>query len=95
MRKPLYGTDQLLSDTPVLLGLTIGSICLHVTYNSPRWEQEMKGDSLVSKNTGSTTEIPKSTIFWDITSPAFTLVSRSAYFFDPEDGGDMFTRNIG
>jgi hypothetical protein len=27
--------------------------------------------------------------------PAFTLVSCSAYFFDHEDGGDMFFRNIG
>jgi hypothetical protein len=27
--------------------------------------------------------------------PAFTLVSCSAYFFDPEDGGDMFLRNVG
>jgi hypothetical protein len=27
--------------------------------------------------------------------PAFMLVSCSAYFFDPEDGGDMFLRNVG
>jgi hypothetical protein len=27
--------------------------------------------------------------------PAFTLVSCSAYFFDPEHGGDMFLRNVG
>jgi hypothetical protein len=27
--------------------------------------------------------------------PAFTLVSCSAYFFDPEDGGDIFLRNVG
>jgi hypothetical protein len=27
--------------------------------------------------------------------PAFTLASCSAYFFDPEDGGDMFLRNVG
>jgi hypothetical protein len=26
---------------------------------------------------------------------AFTLVSCSAYFFDPENGGDIFLRNIG
>jgi hypothetical protein len=26
---------------------------------------------------------------------AFTLVSCSAYFFDPEDGGDVFLRNVG
>jgi hypothetical protein len=25
----------------------------------------------------------------------FTLVSSSAYFFDPEDGGDMLLRNVG
>jgi hypothetical protein len=25
----------------------------------------------------------------------FTLVFRSARFFDPEDGGDMFFRNVG
>jgi hypothetical protein len=25
----------------------------------------------------------------------FTLVSCSAYFFDHEDGGDMFQRNVG
>jgi hypothetical protein len=28
-------------------------------------------------------------------SPAFTLVSCSAYFLDPEDGGDMFLQNVG
>jgi hypothetical protein len=28
-----------------------------------------------------------------ILQPAFILVSFSAYFFDPEDGGDMFLRN--
>jgi hypothetical protein len=27
--------------------------------------------------------------------PAFTLVSCSAFFFDAEDGGDMFLRNVG
>jgi hypothetical protein len=27
--------------------------------------------------------------------PALTLVCCSAYFFDPEDGGDMFLRNVG
>jgi hypothetical protein len=27
--------------------------------------------------------------------PAITLVSCSTYFFDPEDGDDMFLRNIG
>jgi hypothetical protein len=27
--------------------------------------------------------------------PDFTLVSISAYFFDPEDKGDMFLRNVG
>jgi hypothetical protein len=27
--------------------------------------------------------------------PAFMLVSCSAYFFAPEDGGDMFLRNAG
>jgi hypothetical protein len=27
--------------------------------------------------------------------PAFALVSCSAYFFDPEAGGDMFLRNVG
>jgi hypothetical protein len=27
--------------------------------------------------------------------PAFTVISCSAYFFDPEDGGDMFLRNVG
>jgi hypothetical protein len=27
--------------------------------------------------------------------PPFTLVSCSAYFFDPEDGGDIFLRNVG
>jgi hypothetical protein len=27
--------------------------------------------------------------------PAFTLVSFSAYFFDHEDGSDMFFRNVG
>jgi hypothetical protein len=26
--------------------------------------------------------------------PAFTLVSCSAYFFDPENGGDMFLRKV-
>jgi hypothetical protein len=26
---------------------------------------------------------------------AFTLVSCSGYFFDPEDGGDIFPRNFG
>jgi hypothetical protein len=26
---------------------------------------------------------------------AFTVVSCSAYFFDPENGGDMFLRNVG
>jgi hypothetical protein len=26
---------------------------------------------------------------------AFTRVSCSAYFFDPEDGGDMLLRNVG
>jgi hypothetical protein len=46
--------------------------------------------------------VMKSTIVWDIMpcSPlsvnrCFTLVSCSAYFFDPEDGGDMFLWNIG
>jgi hypothetical protein len=28
-------------------------------------------------------------------TPAFTLVPCSAYFFDPEDGGDMFFQSIG
>jgi hypothetical protein len=37
----------------------------------------------------------KSTIFWDIIPPAFTLVSWSAYFFNPEDGGDALLRNFG
>jgi hypothetical protein len=27
--------------------------------------------------------------------PDFTLVSSSAYFSDPEDGGDLFLRNVG
>jgi hypothetical protein len=50
---------------------------------------------VTGKEQSSTTgKINKSTIFWDITPstlpPAFTLVSCSAYFFDPEDGGDMF-----
>jgi hypothetical protein len=27
--------------------------------------------------------------------PACTLVSRCTYFFDPEDRGDMFHRNVG
>jgi hypothetical protein len=27
--------------------------------------------------------------------PDFTLVSYSAYFFDPKYGGDMFLRNVG
>jgi hypothetical protein len=27
--------------------------------------------------------------------PALTLVSCSAYFFDPEDGGDIFFRDVG
>jgi hypothetical protein len=27
--------------------------------------------------------------------PAYTLVSCTAYFSDPEDGGDMFPRNVG
>jgi hypothetical protein len=27
--------------------------------------------------------------------PAFTLFPSSAYFFGPEDGGDMFIRNVG
>jgi hypothetical protein len=52
--------------------------------------------------------ILKSTIFWDITPcsplkvnrhffllPTFMLISSSAYFFNPEDGGDMFFRNVG
>jgi hypothetical protein len=33
------------------------------------------------------------TYLWQ--APAFTLVSCSAHFFDPEDGGDMFLRNVG
>jgi hypothetical protein len=46
-----------------------------------------------------TAVVMKSTIFWDITQniclpPAFTLISCSA-IFDPEDGGDMFLRNVG
>jgi hypothetical protein len=31
----------------------------------------------------------------EILPPAFTLVSCSPYFFDPEDGGDIFLRNVG
>jgi hypothetical protein len=44
-----------------------------------------------------TSVVMKSTIFWDITPlpPAFTLVSSSFYFFDPEDLGGMFLRNVG
>jgi hypothetical protein len=39
--------------------------------------------------------VMKSTIFWDIRPPAFTLLSGSAYFLDPDDGGYMFLRNVG
>jgi hypothetical protein len=28
-------------------------------------------------------------------APAFTLISCRTYFFDPEDGGDMFLRKVG
>jgi hypothetical protein len=47
-----------------------------------------------------TAVVMRSFIFWDITPcsllivslpPAFTLVSCSDYFFDPEDGGDIFS----
>jgi hypothetical protein len=37
----------------------------------------------------------KAVIVAKIKAPAFTLVSCSAYFCDPEDGGDMFLRNVG
>jgi hypothetical protein len=40
-----------------------------------------------------TAVVMKSTIF--CLPPAFTLVSCSAYFFNPEDGGYMFLRNVG
>jgi hypothetical protein len=41
-----------------------------------------------------TAAVMKSTIFWDGNLLA-TLVSCSAYFFDPEDGGDKSLRNVG
>jgi hypothetical protein len=49
-----------------------------------------------------TAVVVKSAIFWDVTPFSPLSVNRrfggkscSAYFFDPEDGGDMFLRNVG
>jgi hypothetical protein len=53
-----------------------------------------------------TVVLMKSTILWDITqcsplgvnfcmTPAFKMVSWWIYCFDPEDGSDMFLRNLG
>jgi hypothetical protein len=43
--------------------------------------------------------VMKSAIFWDITacSPLKVNISEEhvTWFFDPEDGGDMFLRNVG
>jgi hypothetical protein len=49
-----------------------------------------------------TAVVMKSTIFWDITLCSPLKVNRRCFhavfllslFFDPEDGGDMFLRNV-
>jgi hypothetical protein len=39
--------------------------------------------------------VMKISIFWDITPLFATYFYTGILFFDPEEGGDMFTRNFG
>jgi hypothetical protein len=43
----------------------------------------------------STEVVMKSIIFWDMASHLLTCGFLLNYFFDPEDGDDMFLRNVG
>jgi hypothetical protein len=71
-------------------GLTIVHTELHNTCSLKPKDPEMTIQNYFVGPEVLTALVMKSNAFWDITP----LVSCSTYFFEPEDGGDMFLRNV-
>jgi hypothetical protein len=88
------------SHISLLLCLSIGIVMmvheLHMFYSNHDNETCLHNEEyhLLGYNAVYTIEC-QPTCRRDISAPSFMQVSCSAYFFDPEDGGDMFLRNVG